>query len=66
MAQIVKNLQCWRPKSLGWDDPLEKRMATHSLQYSCLERSWTEEPGRLQSMRLQELDTTEQLRALKN
>ena len=25
-------------------------MATHSLQYSCLENPWTEEPGRLQSM----------------
>ena len=31
------------------------------LQYSCLEIPWTEEPGGLQSMRLQELDTTEQL-----
>ena len=28
------------------------------LQYSCLENPWTEEPGRLQSMGSQELDTT--------
>ena len=35
--------------SLGWEDPLEKGMATHS---SILVRRipWTEEPGRLQSM----------------
>ena len=33
----------------GWEDPLEKGMATHS---SILARiiPWTEEPGRLQSM----------------
>ena len=31
------------------------------LQYSCLENPWTEEPGRLQSMGLQESDTTERL-----
>ena len=30
----------------------------NSLQYSCLENPWTEEPGRLQSMGLKELDTT--------
>ena len=33
MAQIVKNppemLEMW-VRSLGWEDPLEKRMATHS------------------------------------
>ena len=28
------------------------------LQYSCLENPWTEEPGRLQSIRLQESDMT--------
>ena len=34
---------------LGWEDPLEKEMATHSsiLAWRVL---WTEEPGRLQSM----------------
>ena len=36
---------------LGWEDPLEKEMATHS---SVIARRipWTEEPGRLQSMGL--------------
>ena len=31
------------------------------LQYSCLENSWTEEPGRLQAMGSEELDMTERL-----
>ena len=35
-------------RSLGWDDPLEKGMATHSWRIP-----WTEEPGRPQSMGLQ-------------
>ena len=37
---------------LGWEDPLEKEMATHS---SILDREtrWIEEPGGLQSMGLQ-------------
>ena len=47
-------------QSLGREDPLEKGMAMHS---SIL--AWriprTEEPGRLQSMGLQESDMTEQL-----
>ena len=42
----------------GWEDPLEKGMATHSsiLAWRIL---WTEEPGGLWSIGLQELDTTE-------
>ena len=36
---------------------------TTSLWYCCLEIPWTEEPGRLQSMGLQELDMTERLSA---
>ena len=42
--------------SLGWEDPLQEEMATHS---SILARKipWTEDPGRLQSMGLRkELD----------
>ena len=52
VAQLVKNLpamwEIW-VWSLGWEDPLEKEMATH---YSTLawKIPWTEEPGRLQSM----------------
>ena len=36
-------------RSLGWEDPLEKGMATHSsiLAWSI---PWTEEPGGLQSL----------------
>ena len=39
-------------QSLGWEDPLEKGMATHSsiLAWGI---PWTEEPGGLQSMWLQ-------------
>ena len=52
MAQTVKNLparQETRVQSLGWEDPLEKEMATHS-SILAWEIPWTEEPGRLQSM----------------
>ena len=46
-------------QSLGWED-LEKEMATHS-RILAWKIPWTEKPGRLQSMRLQELDMTEPL-----
>ena len=63
MAQKVKNLPAMQEnwvRSLGNEDPLEKGMATHSsiLVWRIL---WTEEPGGLQSVGSQELDTTEQL-----
>ena len=45
---------------LGQEDPLEKEMATHSSILTW-RIPWTEEPGRLQSMGLQESDTTSQL-----
>ena len=38
--------------SLGWEDPLEKEMATHSSTLAW-RIPWMEEPGRLQSMGLQ-------------
>ena len=44
------------------EDPLEKEMATHSSIHAWI-IPWTEEPGRLQSMGLQELDTTERVQA---
>ena len=52
---MVKNLPAmWetRVQSLGWKDPLEKGMDSHSsiLAWRIL---WTEEPGRLQSIALQ-------------
>ena len=37
---------------LGWEDPLDKEMVTHSSILAC-EIPWTEEPDRLQSMGLQ-------------
>ena len=36
-------------RSVGWEDPLEKEMATHS-SILAWKISWTEEPGGLQSM----------------
>ena len=47
-------------QSLGWEDPLEKEITTHS-NILAWRIPWTEELGRLQSMGLQELDTTEGL-----
>ena len=38
-----------RVQSLGWEDSLEKAMATHSSTLA-LKIPWMEEPGRLQSM----------------
>ena len=52
VAQSVKNLpavQETRVRSLGWEDPLEKEMATHS-SILAWKISWTEGPGGLQSM----------------
>ena len=48
VAQRLKRLSGMREKqvrSLGWEDPLEKEMATHSWKIP-----WKEEPGRLKSM----------------
>ena len=55
VAQLVKNLPAvWetRVQSLGWEDPLEKEMATHSSTLAW-KIPWTEEPGRLQTTGLQ-------------
>ena len=49
---MVKNLpamQETRVPSLGWEDPLEKGMATHSSLLAW-RIPWAEEPGGLQSM----------------
>ena len=48
---MVKNMpavQEIQVLSLGWDDPLEKEMATHS-SILAWKIPWTEEPGGLQS-----------------
>ena len=58
VAQQVKNLpamqepQETRVPSLGWEDPLEEGMATHA-SILAWRIPWTEEPGRIQSMRSQ-------------
>ena len=44
--------------SLGWEDALEKGMTTHS-SFLAWRSPWTEEPGGLQLIRLQKVDTTE-------
>ena len=43
--------QEWRIQSLGWEDPLEEGLATHS-SILAWRAPWTEEPGRLQPMGL--------------
>ena len=43
---------------MGWEDPLEKGMATHS-SILAWDIPWIEETGRLQSMGSQRVDMTE-------
>ena len=60
IAQLIKNLPAMQEtqvRSLGQEDPLEKEMATHS-SILAWKIPWREEPGGLQSMGLQESDTT--------
>ena len=55
MCSILKRLPTmWETwvQSLGWEDLLEKEMATHSSTLAW-KIPWMEEPGRLQSMGLQ-------------
>ena len=52
VAQMVKNLPAMQDTwicSLGWENPLEEGMATHSSM-PAWRIPWTEEPGRLQSV----------------
>ena len=51
VAQRLKRLPAMQEtwvRSLGWEDPLEKEMATHSSTLAW-RIQWTEEPGGLQS-----------------
>ena len=51
VAQLVKNMPAVQKtwvRSLSWEDPLKKEMATHSSIFAW-KISWTEEPGGLQS-----------------
>ena len=57
MVQMVKNMPAMQEtwvQSLGWEDPLEKGMATHS-NILAWRIPWTEERGRLQYIGLQSL-----------
>jgi len=49
MGKNLPVMQETQVRSLGWEDPLEKQMATHS-SILAWKIPWTEEPGRLQSM----------------
>ena len=63
VVQSLKRLPAmWETwvRSLGWDDALEKEMATHS-RILAWRIPWTEKLGGLQSMGCKESDTTEQL-----
>ena len=65
VAQTVKGMPAMQEtqvRSLSWEDPLEKEMATQS-SILAWRIPWTEEPGGLQSMGLQRVgyDTTERL-----
>ena len=68
VAQWVKNLSAMletqetRVRSLGWEEPLEREMATRS----CIlvwKIPWTEEPGGLQFIGSQSRTQLKQLRA---
>ena len=58
VVQMVKSLpamqQTW-VRFLGWDDPLEKEMATHS-SILIWKIPWVEEPGGLQSLGSQRVE----------
>ena len=57
VAQMVKNQPAMQEtwvRSLGWEDPLKKGMATYS-SILAWRSPWTEEPDGLQSIRPQRL-----------
>ena len=66
MTQLAKNLpavqETW-VQSLGWEDPLEKGMVTHSIILAW-RIPWMEEPGGLQSVGSQRVGYDEQLSLL--
>ena len=58
MVPVVKNLQETQEmqvRPMGWEDPLEKEMATHS-SILAWKIPWTEEPGGLQLMGWQRVE----------
>ena len=55
MVKCLPAVRETQVRSLGWEDPLEKEMATHSSTLAW-KIPWMEEPGRLQSMGLQRVE----------
>ena len=53
----MQEMQEMQVQSLGWEDPLEKEMATH-FSILAWKIPWTEEPGGLESMGSQKVSTT--------
>ena len=49
MVERLPAMRETQVQSLGWEDPLEKEMGTHSSTLAW-NIPWTEKPGRLQSM----------------
>ena len=49
MVKCLSKMQETWVQSLGWEDPLEKEMATYSSTLAW-KIPWVEEPGKLQSM----------------
>ena len=60
MVKDLPTIQETQIPSLGWEDPLEKGMATHS-SISAWKIPWTEEPGSYSPWGGKESDTTERL-----
>ena len=60
MVKKLPVMQKTRFQSLGWEDPLEEGMTTHS-SILAWRTPWTEDPGGLQSVGSQGSDTTEHL-----
>ena len=49
LRHILPTMRETRVRSWGWEDPLEKKMATHSSTLAW-KIPWTDDPGSLQSM----------------
>ena len=55
---VMQKTQETQVRSLGWEEPLEEGMATHSMILAW-RIPWTEEPGGATVHGVAELDTTE-------
>ena len=55
---VIQEMREMQVRSLGWEDSLEEEMATHSSILVWV-IPWTEEPGKLQSIGSQRLNTAE-------